>query len=129
MGNTCHKDPTPTHDEANITSATTTDASSPPSLTKGHENEVPPSRHEKDGSSNETTLTESQGAAVHRGEEIGDKIASIRKSHPGNRMSKHFSLEFYTILNETERGAFLQCCQSGIDNPDSSMGCCTSPCL
>ena len=51
-------------------------------------------------------------------------IAAIKSTHPGNRMAKHFDVDYYTSLDEVEQADLLRVCRSGTDNPDSGMGCC-----
>nr|ABN49967.1 arginine kinase [Monosiga brevicollis] len=51
------------------------------------------------------------------------KILEVRESHPGNRMAKHFDVDYYLSLSDDDKKALIKCCQSGIDNGDSGMGC------
>ena len=51
------------------------------------------------------------------------KIAAIKESHPENRMAKHFDADYYNSLEGELKAAFVTCLNSGIMNPDSSMGC------
>lgn len=64
------------------------------------------------------------------------RIFLIKKLYPENRMaydahiaffltvcSKHFDLAYFNSLGDAEKKGFLQCCRSGIENPDSGMGC------
>jgi creatine kinase len=57
------------------------------------------------------------------GDKDVERILQVRHSHPGNRMAKHFDVDFYLGLSEEDRKALIQCCRSGIENPDSGMGC------
>lgn len=49
-------------------------------------------------------------------------IAEVAKSHPENRMAKHFTDEYYNSLPEEKQKLLLLCCKSGIENADSGMG-------
>eukprot|EP00976_Prorocentrum_cordatum_P104592 1193962-Prorocentrum_minimum.AAC.2 len=52
-----------------------------------------------------------------------ETIAEVAKSHPENRMAKHFTDEYYNSLESDEKkAALLLCCKSGAENADSSMG-------
>jgi len=51
------------------------------------------------------------------------RIFLIKKLYPENRMAKHFDLAYFNTLGDAEKKGFLQCCRSGIENPDSGMGC------
>ena len=51
-----------------------------------------------------------------------ETIAEVAKSHPENRMAKHFDNEYYNTLDDDKKAALLLCCKSGAENPDSSMG-------
>eukprot|EP00919_Chromeraceae_sp_WS-2016_P010256 GHVR01024062.1.p1 GENE.GHVR01024062.1~~GHVR01024062.1.p1 ORF type:complete len:170 (+),score=29.12 GHVR01024062.1:60-512(+) len=55
--------------------------------------------------------------------DIITKVEGIKKSHPDNIMAKHFDVKYFESLNEQDKKGFIQCCKSGIDNPDSAMGC------
>ena len=50
-------------------------------------------------------------------------VEAIQKSNPENRMAKHFDVEYYKGLGDDEKKGLVQCCRSGLENPDSSMGC------
>jgi hypothetical protein len=52
-----------------------------------------------------------------------EQIAEVAKSHPENRMAKHFDVEYYNSLETDEKKAqLLLCCKSGAENADSGMG-------
>jgi len=51
------------------------------------------------------------------------KAAEIRKSHPGNLCAQHFTEEYVKTLSPDDLRAFLKITASGLNNPDSSMGC------
>ena len=51
------------------------------------------------------------------------RIAEVRRTNPSNRMAKHFDTAYFATLSDADKAGLLQCCRSGIENPDSSMGC------
>jgi len=51
------------------------------------------------------------------------RILALKELHPSNRMAKHFDLEYFNSLSDEDKAGLLQCCRSGIENPDSGMGC------
>ena len=44
-------------------------------------------------------------------------------SNPGNLCAKHLDKEFYASLSAEDRETFYRCVRTGLDNPDSAMGC------
>lgn len=50
-------------------------------------------------------------------------FAAIRKSHPHNLTAKYFTAEYYDSLDEKSQREFLKITKSGLENPDSTMGC------
>ena len=38
-------------------------------------------------------------------------------------MAKHFDTDYFDKLSDADKKSLLQCCRSGIENPDSGMGC------
>jgi len=52
-----------------------------------------------------------------------EKIAEIKASHPENIMAACFDETYFKSLNETEQAELLRCCNSGVQNADSCMGC------
>ena len=66
----------------------------------------------------------SSGQQGRSSTDLVEQVTSIRKSNPGNRTAKHFDLAYYESLNSKDQEALLQCCRSGLENPDSGMGCC-----
>ena len=52
-----------------------------------------------------------------------EAILKIRKSHPENRMAKHIDPDYYLSLSDDLKAELRKCLNSGIMNPDSSMGC------
>mmetsp|Transcript_21567 Transcript_21567/g.56233 ORF Transcript_21567/g.56233 Transcript_21567/m.56233 type:complete len:424 (+) Transcript_21567:38-1309(+) len=57
------------------------------------------------------------------GEKAIATAAEIRKSHPHNLCAKHFTEEYFNSLSPKHQKEFLKITLSGINNPDSSMGC------
>eukprot|EP01048_Picozoa_sp_COSAG05_P030267 COSAG05_NODE_10415_length_566_cov_1.648822_2_plen_79_part_01 len=51
------------------------------------------------------------------------KIAALVQSYPENICLNTFDAEYYKSLSVEDRVAFVQCLNSGIENPDSGMGC------
>lgn len=51
------------------------------------------------------------------------RILVLKKLYPDNRMAKHFDIAYFNGLGDAEKKGLLQCCRSGIENPDSGMGC------
>lgn len=51
------------------------------------------------------------------------KIEAIKKSNPGNIAMSVFNIEWFKSLDEKYRNQLLRICNSGIENPDSEMGC------
>lgn len=49
-------------------------------------------------------------------------ISELKQSHPENLMAKHFDTSYFSTLCAGDKQALLQCCRSGIANPDSKMG-------
>jgi protein-arginine kinase len=53
---------------------------------------------------------------------VGDKIAALLAANPDNICLNTFDVEYYNSLGDL-KPAFLKCLASGIENPDSGMGC------
>lgn len=51
------------------------------------------------------------------------KIEAIKESNPDNLAVKHFDRAYYDSLSDEDKAGLLQCINSGIENPDSGMGC------
>ena len=51
------------------------------------------------------------------------KIYEIKKSHPENISAACFEQDYYDSLSPALQERFLKCLNSGIENPDSSVGC------
>lgn len=52
-----------------------------------------------------------------------DKINAIKKSNPGNIMAACFDEAYFNTLNDDQKARLLKCCNSGVCNADSAMGC------
>ena len=63
------------------------------------------------------------GQDLSSDEGVAARVGAIQKSNPENRMAKHFDVEYYKGLGDDEKKGLVQCCRSGLENPDSSMGC------
>ena len=51
------------------------------------------------------------------------QVDKVRKSQPTNLCAKHLDKAYYKGLEGEDRDTFYKCVKTGIDNPDSSMGC------
>jgi len=51
------------------------------------------------------------------------KIMGIKTSNPENIMAACFDEGYFNGLKDDMKARLLQCCNSGIENPDSQMGC------
>jgi len=51
------------------------------------------------------------------------KVNNIKDSNPGNIMAASFDEDYFYSLKPKEQEALLRICNSGIENPDSEMGC------
>nr|ABH10968.1 arginine kinase [Aphrocallistes beatrix] len=51
------------------------------------------------------------------------KILEIKKTHPSNIMAACFDASYYESLTPDSQDRFLKCLNSGIENPDSQVGC------
>jgi len=52
-----------------------------------------------------------------------DQIKSIKTSNPDNIMAAAFDEEYFNTLSAEDQAQLLRCCNSGIQNPESCMGC------
>lgn len=50
-------------------------------------------------------------------------IKSIKVSNPDNLMAKHFDTSYFNSLSEDLKVRLEKICRSGVENPDSGMGC------
>ena len=51
------------------------------------------------------------------------RLLALKKTHPKHRSAQHFDLEYFESLDLNARSRLLECLNSGIENPDSEMGC------
>jgi len=51
------------------------------------------------------------------------EIMRIKKSNPENIMASCFDPAYFSTLSDKQKDTLLLCCNSGIQNPDSQMGC------
>jgi len=51
------------------------------------------------------------------------RIEDIKASNPDNIMAKVFDPSYFNSLEDDQKKRLLKCLKSGMDNPDSSMGC------
>ena len=56
-------------------------------------------------------------------EDPSAKIAALLADNPDNICLNTYDPEYYNSLSDEDKPAFLQCLNSGIENPDSGMGC------
>ena len=52
-----------------------------------------------------------------------ERLLEIKKTHPDNITAQVFDLTYYESLSGELQERFLKCLNSGIENPDSHMGC------
>jgi creatine kinase len=51
------------------------------------------------------------------------QVDKVKKSQPGNLCAKHLDKAYYKGLEGEDRETFYKCVKTGIENPDSGMGC------
>eukprot|EP00301_Raphidiophrys_heterophryoidea_P019676 c4559_g1_i1.p1 GENE.c4559_g1_i1~~c4559_g1_i1.p1 ORF type:complete len:436 (+),score=89.57 c4559_g1_i1:73-1308(+) len=51
------------------------------------------------------------------------RVSKVRDTMPENRMAKHFSESYFLAQSPEHQNRLLKICRSGIENPDSSVGC------
>ena len=52
-----------------------------------------------------------------------ERVLAVAKSNPENIMAASFDPEYVKTLGDNLRGRLLQCVRSGVENPNSTMGC------
>merc|ERR1712137_614789 len=52
-----------------------------------------------------------------------EAIESVKASNPDNLAMKHLDFDYFYELSATEKKGLLQCVNTGLENPDSNMGC------
>jgi len=55
--------------------------------------------------------------------ELLEKLAKVKESNPENLCAKHLTAEYFESLAEEDQKILYRCTITGIDNPDSSLGC------
>jgi creatine kinase len=56
-------------------------------------------------------------------EELLTMVEKIKAAEPGNRCTKYFDVKYYESLDPADRDDFWACIRTGVDNPDSGLGC------
>ena len=51
------------------------------------------------------------------------QVEKIKAAEPGNRCTKYFDVKYYESLDPADRDDFWACIRTGVDNPDSGLGC------
>jgi hypothetical protein len=64
-----------------------------------------------------------EGAGWHPIADVAGQIAALLSAHPDNICLNTFDPAYYASLPSELQAAFLKCLASGIENPDSGMGC------
>jgi len=54
---------------------------------------------------------------------MADRIMEIKTSNTGNIMASSFDKSYFESLSAEDQAQLLKCCNSGIENSDSAMGC------
>lgn len=56
-------------------------------------------------------------------EDMWAKVVEVRESNPKNLCTKHLDKEYYEGLDDDQKATFIKCVKTGIENPDSGLGC------
>ena len=67
--------------------------------------------------------SQSQFGAYPDLDTLFEAVEKIKTSEPGNRCTKYLDKTYMKSLSPSDLKTFWQCVCTGIDNPDSSMGC------
>jgi len=51
------------------------------------------------------------------------EVDKVKKKQPDNLCAKYLDKKYYSTLEGADRDTFYKCVRTGIDNPDSGMGC------
>ena len=70
-----------------------------------------------------TAAGEWMNAGIKSAEADLATLEALKTSHPNNIAAKVFDRKYYDSLDVEGKAALLKCLQSGIQNPDSGMGC------
>ena len=50
-------------------------------------------------------------------------VDKVKADQPDNLCAKYLDKKYYSTLEGADRDTFYKCVRTGIDNPDSGMGC------
>ena len=50
-------------------------------------------------------------------------VDKVKAEHPDNLCAKYLEQDYYASLTGADRDTFYKCVRTGMDNPDSGMGC------
>lgn len=56
-------------------------------------------------------------------ESLLSQVAKLKSDHPQNIAVQNFDADYFATLDAGQQARFLKCLNSGIENPDSEMGC------
>ncbi|GBG24609.1 Creatine kinase B-type [Hondaea fermentalgiana] len=51
------------------------------------------------------------------------KLAQVKESNPDNLCAKHLTEEYFNSVSEEDQKVLYRCCVTGVENPDSGLGC------
>jgi len=51
------------------------------------------------------------------------KVIEVRESNPKNLCTKHLDKEYFETIDDAKKETFIKCVKTGIENPDSGLGC------
>ena len=54
---------------------------------------------------------------------LATQVDKVKKQQPDNLCAKYLDKKYYAGLEGADRDTFYKCVRTGIDNPDSGMGC------
>ena len=54
---------------------------------------------------------------------FASQVDKVKKAQPDNLCAKYLDKAYYKTLQGEDRDTFYKCVRTGIDNPDSGMGC------
>ena len=67
-------------------------------------------------------MVQSTGASASS-EDMWAKVVEVRESNPKNLCTKNLDKEYYESLDDDQKATFIKCVKTGIENPDSGLGC------
>lgn len=56
-------------------------------------------------------------------DDLWAKVVAVRESNPKNLCTKHLDKDYFSSLDDDNRATFIKCVATGIENPDSGLGC------